>query len=119
MDRVHLTAEETIRARLERHDAVKQNCRDSQEAAAVIIEIEKAPIRKPVFGPIKTDMPRTVDLAAEAVVLLRAHKSHQAEMKMANRTSYQDHGLVFAKEWGGCRCGKECGYLPDVRFRSS
>jgi integrase len=54
----------------------------------------------PVFGPIKDDMPRTVDLAAETVTLLKDHKGHQAELKMKNRTIYQDHGLVFAKEWG-------------------
>jgi integrase len=56
--------------------------------------------RKPEFGPIKTDMPRVVDLAPETVTLLRDHKRHQAELKMANRTVYQDLGLAFAKEWG-------------------
>jgi integrase len=59
-----------------------------------------APGRKPVFGPIKNDMPRTVDLGPETVTLLREHKRVQAELKMANRTVYQDLGLVFAKEWG-------------------
>ena len=54
----------------------------------------------PVFGPIKNDTPRSLDLGAETITLLREHKRHQAEMKMANRTVYQDHGLVFAKEWG-------------------
>ena len=53
----------------------------------------------PVFGPIKNDMPRTLDLGAETVALLKEHKRHQAELKMRNRTLYQDHGLVFAKEW--------------------
>ena len=38
----------------------------------------------------------------ETVALLRAHKAHQAAVKMANRTTYRDLGLVFAKE------------LPDV-----
>jgi integrase len=55
---------------------------------------------EPVFGPIKNDMPRTVDLSPETVTLLREHKRHQAELKMANRTIYKDHGLVFAREWG-------------------
>ena len=32
--------------------------------------------------------------------LLRRHKSAQAELKMANRKGVQDHGLVFAKEYG-------------------
>jgi integrase len=54
----------------------------------------------PVFGLIKNDMPRTVDLSAETVALLKEHKRHQAELKMANRTIYKDHSLVFAKEWG-------------------
>jgi len=54
---------------------------------------------EPVYGPIKNDMPRTLDLGPETVALLKEHKRHQAEMKMANRTIYKDHGLVFAKEW--------------------
>lgn len=54
---------------------------------------------EPVYGPIKNDMPRTLDLGPETVTLLKEHKRHQAEMKMANRTIYKDHGLVFAKEW--------------------
>src|SRR5205823_3918579 len=58
------------------------------------------PGRKPLFGPIKNDVPRTVDLGAETVELLKAHKRHQAELKMANRTAYHDLALVFAKEWG-------------------
>jgi hypothetical protein len=49
---------------------------------------------------IKNDAPRTVDLGAETVGLLRTHRRHQAELKMANRTAYRDLGLVFAKEWG-------------------
>jgi len=44
-------------------------------------------------------MPRTVDLSAETIALLKDHKRHQAELRMANRTIYKDHGLVFAKEW--------------------
>jgi integrase len=52
--------------------------------------------RTPLFGSIKNDTPRTV----ETVELLRVHKRHQAELKMANRTAYHDLGLVFAKEWG-------------------
>lgn len=58
------------------------------------------PGRHPEFGPVKNGKPRTVDLAAETVNLLRAHKRHQAEVKLANRAKYHDLGLVFAKEWG-------------------
>ena len=37
-------------------------------------------------------MPKTVEL-------LRRHKAHQAEIKLANGSIYQDFGLVFAKDW--------------------
>jgi integrase len=37
------------------------------------------------------------------VELLRTHKRSQAELKMANRSAYHDHGLVFAKEYGDLR----------------
>jgi hypothetical protein len=56
--------------------------------------------RSPVFGPSKNDVPRTLDLAPETVAMLREHKRHQAELKMANRLAYQDLGLVFVQEWG-------------------
>jgi integrase len=58
---------------------------------------------EPTFGPPKTGRPRTVALGAQVVDLLRAHRKHQAEIKMANRTSYADLGLVFAKEWSDVR----------------
>jgi integrase len=61
--------------------------------------IETVDAGEPVYGPIKNDVPRTVDLSAETIALLKEHKRHQAELKMANRTVYKDHGLVFAKEW--------------------
>jgi integrase len=54
---------------------------------------------EPVYGPLKNDMPRTIDLSAGTVELLKLHKKHQAEMKMANRHLYRDQGLVFTKEW--------------------
>jgi integrase len=37
------------------------------------------------------------------VGLLVDHKKHQAEIKMANRQTYNDQGLVFAKENRGPR----------------
>jgi integrase len=52
----------------------------------------------PVFGPTKTKRTRVITLGAETVAALRAHKVRQAELKMKNRTAYQDHGLLFAKE---------------------
>ena len=55
---------------------------------------------EPLFGPPKNGKPRIIDLGSQTVVLLAKHKAHQAEIKLANRTQYHDHGLVFAKEWG-------------------
>ena len=54
---------------------------------------------KPEFGPIKNDVPRTVDLSSETVALLKEHKRTQAELKMRNRVAYRDLGMVFAREW--------------------
>jgi integrase len=54
----------------------------------------------PTFGPPKGGRARNVRLAPETVALLKAHRKAQAELKMANRTRYQDRGLVFAKEYG-------------------
>jgi integrase len=53
----------------------------------------------PVYGPTKTKAARTITVSPETLELLKAHKQHQAELKMANRTRYHDLGLVFAKEW--------------------
>jgi integrase len=53
----------------------------------------------PVFGPPKTGRLRTVALSSAVVDLLRLHRQQQREMKLAHRTTYRDHGLVFAKQW--------------------
>jgi integrase len=68
--------------------------------------------RAPEFGPVKNGVPRTVDLSAETVELLKAHRRHQAELKMRNRTSYHDLGLVFAKEWGDLHGREDSLGLP-------
>jgi integrase len=68
--------------------------------------------RYPVFGPVKNGTPRTVDLATETVELLKTHKRAQAELKMRNRTVYQDHALVFAKEWGDLHGRQDSLGLP-------
>jgi hypothetical protein len=52
----------------------------------------------PVFGPTKTHCTRTLPLNGETVARLRTHRRTQAELKLKNRTSYCDFGLVFAKE---------------------
>jgi len=46
-------------------------------------------------------------LSAETVALLRTHKQDQAALKMANRTTYHDFGLVFAKAWGELRTRRD------------
>jgi integrase len=53
-----------------------------------------------------------VRLSAEAIELLRQHKRAQAELKMANRTTYHDFGLVFAKEYGDLTNRKDMIGLP-------
>ena len=68
-----------------------------------IVEQLLKPGPEPVFGPTKTGKPRTVSLAPETVELLRAHKRTQAELKLRNRATYAEHGLVFAKGWSEVR----------------
>ena len=76
-----------------------------------IVQQLLTPGAEPVFGPTKTGRPRTVALAAEVVALLRVHRSQQRELRMANRTTYRDLGLVFAKEWTDLqRRGEMLGY---------
>ena len=53
---------------------------------------------EPTFGPTKTGEERTVDLDPDTVAKLRAHKASQSAIKMKNRRTYQDRGLVFAME---------------------
>ena len=55
----------------------------------------------PIFGPVKNKTPRALELAPETLELLRTHKAHQGEIKLANRQHYHDHGLIFAKAWDG------------------
>lgn len=62
----------------------------------------------PTFGPTKTGRPRTVSIASAVVELLRAHRKHQRELMMANRKTYHDFGLVFAKEWADVRKREDC-----------
>ena len=50
----------------------------------------------PIFGQTKTGRIRTVGLDTETLARLKAHKLHQAELKLKNRTSYVDYGLIFA-----------------------
>jgi len=68
--------------------------------------------RKPEFGPIKNDVPRTLDMGPETIALLREHKRTQAELKMRNRLAYHDLGMVFAKEWGDLHGREDSLGLP-------
>jgi integrase len=73
---------------------------DFEKGAVTVMRQLTQTGRQPTFGPVKNGMPRTIDLATETLELLQAHKRAQAELKMRNRTVYQDYGLIFAKEWG-------------------
>jgi integrase len=50
------------------------------------------------FSALKTSKPRVIDISAETIRLLRAHKAAQAALMMRNRKTYLDLGLVFAME---------------------
>ena len=62
---------------------------------------------EPVFGPLKNKTPRTIEISAETVALLRKHRAHQAELKLRNGERYRDHGLVFAKQWEDLHRGRD------------
>lgn len=52
----------------------------------------------PVFIATKGKRARTIDLASETIEFLKAHKRHQAELKLRHRQDFRDLGLVFSKE---------------------
>jgi integrase len=75
----------------------------------------------PKWAPTKTQRSRVVVLGADTVSRLRTHKSAQAALKMANRTTYADHGLVFAVEeadrtTSDKRLGDPCLALPRRHY---
>jgi integrase len=53
---------------------------------------------EPIFGPTKTGGSRSLSLGEETIEQLRIHRQAQLELKMKNRTTYKDFGLVFAKQ---------------------
>lgn len=57
------------------------------------------PGKDPVFGPPKRSI-RVVHISESTARLLRRHRRQQNEVKLKNRLHYEDHDLVFAKEWG-------------------
>jgi hypothetical protein len=50
----------------------------------------------------KTKTSRTIDLAAETVTPLAAHRKHQAEIKLRNRLHYTDLGWCSRKSGATC-----------------
>lgn len=85
-------------------------------------QLEPAGASSPTWGPTKTGKPRTVTLGPETIVRLKAHRKHQRELLMANRTTYTNHGLVFAREHADLQTpraalGQPLLALPAARFR--
>jgi integrase len=56
--------------------------------------------KSPTFGPTKTKQSRTIALDGETVKLLRRHRVQQAAGRLELGSTYVDHGLVFAREFG-------------------
>ena len=75
------------------------DCVDLQGQKLRVMRQLVKPKKQPEFGPTKNGQARTVHISARLSSLLQEHKKSQAELKMRNRQSYNDHNLVFAKEW--------------------
>ena len=56
--------------------------------------------QSPLFGPTKNGKSRVIDLDERTIELLRRHKAQQAAQRLLLGTSYQDHGLMFARDFG-------------------
>jgi integrase len=54
----------------------------------------------PLFGPTKNGKSRLIDLDERTLELLRRHKAQQSAQRLLLGTSYQDHGLIFARDFG-------------------
>jgi integrase len=76
---------------------------DIQRGQISIVRQLIKPGAPPQLGPPKNSKPRIITLMPKTVELLRHHKAQQAQLKLANRATYQDFGLVFAKDWWGMR----------------
>jgi integrase len=81
--------------------------------------------QEPTFGDTKTHAKgiRTIELQPATIELLRAHRQQQLELKMRNRLTYADHGLIFAKEDRDLqrppdRLGQPIQTLANRRFRA-
>lgn len=64
-----------------------------------LVKVGKAE-QLPLFGPPKNGKSRLIDLDERTIELLRRHKAQQAAQRLLLGTSYQDHGLIFARDFG-------------------
>lgn len=64
-----------------------------------LVKVGKAG-ESPLFGPTKNGKSRVIDLDERTIDLLRRHKAQQAAQRLLLGTSYQDHGLIFARDFG-------------------
>jgi integrase len=70
------------------------------DASRVVIKQQLLiPGPPPQFRPPKAGGARPIDVNDGTIRLLREHKRAQSETKVRNRTSYDDHDLVFALDW--------------------
>jgi len=85
---------------------------DLDAGTVSIVEQLVKPGPDPIFGPPKRGRARTVRLGSKTLELLRQHKKAQAELKMKNRKTYHEVGLVFAKDWDNITRAKDVLGLP-------
>ncbi|MEQ1792722.1 MAG: tyrosine-type recombinase/integrase [Nitrospira sp.] len=64
-----------------------------------LVKVGKAG-QAPLFGPTKNGKSRVVDLDERTIEGLRRHKAQQAAQRLLLGTAYQDHGLIFARDFG-------------------
>jgi len=70
---------------------------DFAKGTMVILRQLIKPGPLPLFGPPKNGNPRTIHLGQQTMALLAKQKTYQAEVKLANRTAYNDLGLVLRR----------------------
>ena len=80
---------------------------DLEIATVSVVEQLIKPGSKPVFGPTKNGLNRTIQVSPKTVELLRVHRKSQNELKFRNGKHYHDRGLVFAKQWNQMNRSKQ------------
>jgi integrase len=91
------------------------------EAGTIEISRQLARGVTATFSTTKTGRSRRISLAEETLTYLRVHKQSQAVLKLKNRTTYQDYGLVFAKQDSDlqlptAKLGDPCPGLADWQY---